>query len=264
MIQDYLYGLDERLAAQIITIVSCPFALIQYFKPKYSARKMGMDASNPLVLWFVERIGIIHCQMGLSMTCIFFFNMTGSDAIGAAFTLWGLDSMRTALTREVLHIRMIRDSVPGVDEVLQIRGYRIDFLLFALTLLGWYQNKAWFESAMTVAFCWVMYSGLKFSTIPNQAWTEWGVSRGKRHILDSLGRIHAGSCIELVSFGLFLFVGMEPHRALGVALSLKLCQLFISRFVFCDEKVLHIHSKYWSFWIVTYIPIIFSLLSSEN
>ncbi len=70
MIQDYLYGLDTLLAAQIITIVSCPFALMQYLMAQYSAVKMGLDTSNALVLWFFERIGIIHCQMGLSMICI--------------------------------------------------------------------------------------------------------------------------------------------------------------------------------------------------
>ncbi len=261
MIQDYLYGLDAILAAQIITIVSCPFALMQYLMPQYSAGKMGLDTSNALVLWFFERIGIIDCQMGLSMICIFFFDMTGSDAIGAAFTLWGLDSMRIALAREVFHRRRVHDRIPGVDEVLQIRGYRIDFLLFALTLLGWYQNKAWFESAMTVAFCWVMYSGLKFSTMPNQAWIQWGVSRGgNMQILDGLGRIHAGSCIELILFGFLLFIGTDPHRALGIALSLKLCQLITSRSYFIE--ILHVHSKLWNFWVFVYIPIILSLLLS--
>lgn len=250
--QDYMVGLDPVTSSQVITLITIATGITHYFMPHRSAKKLGIRKETPLIVWFIERIGLINCEMGLAMFCLFFLGMDGKDAIATSFLLWGLDSIRT--------IFRVVPQIPGVNQILHQRGHNIDLLIIICALLGWYHNKAWYGPAMVANFCWMLFNGATFLTLPGRAWTEWGVSYKNKKQMAALGRMHAGSYVEWTLFGTLIFHGHAPRRALGYALFVKLFQIMISHLLFPDEKVLHMSVQVSSFWIFVYVPIIGSLL----
>lgn len=249
MIQEYLFQLDSRAAAQVVTLIGGLAALVHYFFPRRSANKWGLQANDPIVLWFVERTALVNIQTAFACFLMFFYNVGALDAVNSVFVSWALDSLYTALFT----------TIPGGNNAMHKRGYWINFALGSTTIALKYLDHFLRNNLAKFAMGWVLFNGLIFSLLPRYGLYQLGLPCDKKGYYEALLRIHGGSLMQLAAFAFLMLIGMDAKQALSRAMMLQFLQIFFSQYVLHEGEKLGFDREARSFWILLYIPAISSL-----
>jgi len=250
MIQEYLFELDSKTAAQVITVIGGQASVIHYLLPGISANKWGLQCKDPIVLWLVERTGLINLQMAFACFLMFFYNFEVRDVMNLVFVTWALDSLNVALFK----------TIPGGNNVLHKRGHWINFVLSSSLLACNSFIPSLGNKATVLALVWALLNGLTFTLLPRYGLYQWGLTSDIKGCHEALFRIHGGSLMQIAAFGLFLMGGMDSAKSLSRAMMLQVSQLFFSRYILHEDHKLGLNRDASNFWILLYIPAIASLL----
>jgi hypothetical protein len=253
MLSEYIFELDSKTTAQIVTLIGGIASLFHYLAPKRSALRWGLwreEAHNPIVLWLIQRTGLINCQMALACLLTFFYNFSPTDTIVAVFVTWSLDSFYTAMFR----------TIPGgTNNAMHKRGHWINFLLSTTAILLHYWKPQWGDEIAAWGMGWALFNGLLFTLLPSYGLYQWGLPNDRRGYNEALCRIHGGSLMQVAAFGFLMMKGVDSTRALSRAMMLQAFQFCLSRFVLHEDDKLGLDKSALSFWILFYIPAIGSL-----
>jgi len=250
MIQEYLFELDSKTAAQAITVIGGQAAFIHYLLPGISAKKWGLQHKDPIVLWLVERTGLINLQMAFACFLLFFYNFEVRDVMNLVFVTWALDSLNVALFT----------TIPGGNNVLHKRGHWVNFAISSSILACNFLIPSLGKMATRLALFWALFNGLTFTLFPRYGLYQWGLTSDKKGCHEALFRIHGGSLMQIAAFGLSLLGEMDATKSLSRAMMLQVSQIFFSRYILHEDEKLGWNKDASNFWILLYIPAIASLL----
>jgi hypothetical protein len=254
MWQDYLLGTDSISASQLITLIGGAMAISTYLKPASMAKYWGLDTTNEVIMWLVRQTGLVNCQMTLACALLFFLNVDPLDAIMAVFVTWIVSSLHMALFV----------NAPGKASTEQNhmhkRGQWTNFMFSTFTCISYYLNMPWIEALLRVSLSYAVINSFIFLFAPRVALLLWGLSDDIHGDNISLLHIHGGSHMQISTFALYLLRGIEPHKALGMAMTFQLFQIFLSAYVFRDYQKLHLKKGGYNFWALLYVPLIAALL----